>query len=223
MKKINVIAIFISLVACSALLFQNCGGDLKGSGTDDNTASQTGNADDRPVPEYLPSRSIPLDNKNTVGDSSWSVGGEDKFYYETNYRATYESTLVTVFGRNSKPFLGVLSDNCEGERPLSSGESLELSGFFETYIPETQEKTADPQNPQVLGCAFPRLVLDSAQLVNGVPGVDFEIYFAPAECTPDNDLYVVNIGGGAGVNPIQAKADVESWFNAQIDQVCGPQ
>ena len=223
MKRFDVILLFIMFMLSSTVLFQNCS-EMKssaGSGSDGNAAA--GSDDNRVVPEFLVNRTLEFDNK-IVNESNlqtnWSVGGEDIFYYETDYQATYESTLVTVTGNaNSQAVLKVVADDCDAEKVLTYDESLTLSNFYANYIPTTEVRVLAMDEVTTPGCAFPRLGLDTKGLLpDNSPATDFDIYFTTPECSPAGEFFVTDRDGN---DPAQALDDVRTFFNAQIDLVCG--
>lgn len=221
MKRFDIILLFFVFLLSSTVLFQNCS-EMKSTDLNSATNAQGDGADDRVVPEFLANRTITLDNKvvsNANLETVWSVGGTDTFYYETDYQATYESTLVTITGENSFAILTVAADDCTGQRTLTYDESVELSGFFASYIPSTEIRVrAADEAPITQGCAFPRLSLDATGLLqDDSPATDFDIYFSTPECTPDNEFHVTDRDGN---DPAAAQGVVETFFNAQIDLVC---
>ncbi len=222
MKPFKTLLLFSSLFLVSTVLFQNCGGEEGPKANDSNNSNSL-----PPPPEFLVNRDLAFDNKivaNQLLETIWSVGSSDIFYYETDYKAVYESTLVTVTGENQSPVMTVKTDSCENSKVLSTAESQELSGFYSSYINATEIRTRGVDAPPVTpGCAFPRLALNATGLLpasTSDPGgdpVDFDIYFSTAECTPDNEFYITNRNGN---DPAAALDDVRSFFRAQIDELC---
>ncbi len=228
MKRFDIILLFSFFLLSSTVLFQNCA-EMKSSASGEATTSNANQTGEQapPPPEFLVNQTIDLDNKivaNQLLETIWSVGSTDVFYYETDYRATYESTMVRITGQNSQPVLTVTADDCQESKPLNQDESQTLSTFFATYINATEIRSrAADEVPVTPGCAFPRLALDATGLLSdtasdpGGPAVDFDIYFTTPQCTPSNEFFITDRNG---IDPAAALADVENFFNAQIDELC---
>lgn len=226
-KRFDIILLFSFFLISSTVLFQNCS-EMKGvtgQSNNENTSGATNNLP--PPPEFLTNQTLTFDNKivaNQLLETIWSVGSTDIFYYETDYKAVYASTLITITGQNSIPVLSVKADSCEKSKNLTDDESRTLSAFFSTYINTTEIRERSAADvPVIPGCAFPRLALDATGLLPdtssdpGGPAVDFDIYFTTPECTPDNEFFVSDRNSN---DPAAALADVEAFFNAQIDVLC---
>ena len=196
------------------------------AGTNGNN-DNTGGVDQPPPPEFLVNQDLTFDNKvvaNQLLETIWSVGSDDIFYYETDYMATYVSTLVTITGQNSIPVLTVRADNCDAGKNLNEEESRTLSSFFANYIDTTEIRAPRTEvEVQTPGCAFPRLALDAKGLLTdqssnpGGPAVDFDIYFATPECAPSGEFHVTDRNGN---DPAAALDEVRTFFRAQIDELC---
>lgn len=213
MRRFDAILLFILFGLSSSVLFQNCA-EMEAA-TDDSLLGSGGNltpADTKTPPEYLSNRNLVLDNKVLSGSISYSfgAGAGEVFTYETDYLATYESTLAIVKSKNDKTIVEVKADKCKGERILTGGEIDSFIELFEASFSNSDEKMdgSVPAN----GCTFPRLLMNSAG-----SGNDVEIYFSASDCTPNNNLFVSNNDGG---DPVAIVNDVKTFFNGLIDDVC---
>ena len=174
----------------------------------------------RVVPEHLPNRSIGLDNKKTSEEDlktvEYSVGGSDQFFYETDYLATYQSTLVTI--ENTR--LIVNSDECSNSRDLSLEEQGELTDLILNSLQKV--KINDSQKSKN-GCGFPRFVMDSKSTTGNCPCPDFEIYYSSdSSCIPEGELIISGLdsNGDSDSEALSLMNEIKDFFKTQIDLVC---
>lgn len=211
----------------STVLFQNCS-ELE-SAQDNPIRIENGNGqgNSQQAPEFLTNRSIDFDNKVVSNNGTlsffWSLGSTDLFYYETNHQATFETTLVTITGQNSVAYFQVDADECEAEVALTQAETTELSALYGKFIPVTEIRTRGQNEFITPGCSFPRLAFNGNLEQNGEQPIDFDIYFATPECAPEGEFFVTDrpFPDNTPNDPVAARAEIETYFNTKIDQVCG--
>lgn len=224
MKRFDVILVFILFVLSSTVLFQNC--SKMEAAQMDEVNSQLSNdvktpIDDsinpeptpaEPIPDNLSNRVISLDNKvtkNITGNvvTTFGFGGDDVFYYETDYAGVYKSTLVKIHAIDTVTYLSVMADGCEKMKQLTNDDIVQLTEIF--LAPASLSLTFNDVEPSMPGCAFPRLVIDTKA------DHDFDFYLSSPQCTPlDAQIY-------EDPDP-DFITDTKAFFEGHIDSLCSP-
>lgn len=209
-------------------IFQNCSEIESVQEAIENPQVDVNNA--QPVsqtpPEFLENRPIPLDNKIFTGSVSLDLGAGDSFAYETDYLATFQSTLVTIQQINGTNTLTVISDGCNNSKTFTAQEYTDFQSLFiAAYESSLQRVLQMGETNTHQGGSFPRLV---ANVVNPAFG-DIELFMTPVDQTPVNDLYITY--NGPTTDPAEVAAgeaaaqqivtDFTTYFTIQINQVCG--
>ncbi len=223
MRRKNAIFIFCALMLTTSVWFQNCS-EMQSSNTDSTNDGLGDGPDPREIPAFLANRALVFDNKVVSNDGfsvTFNVGGADIIYYETDYGATYESTLVTISGGSGvAPALKVQSDSCNGERNISNEEAEQVVELFAMTIPFTEIRVRGADQAPDLGCSFPRLALNvtkDPQSTDPEEPIDLDIYLSSPECTPSGEFFVTDRDGN---DPAVTSETVAAFFEAQIDAVC---